>query len=407
MRGAGFSVRSRGCAGGRHRRNHHGHRRPSPGDSPRESFIESDIGGVCARTSACPTCWCARSAADRVCSSNGGEVQVGPESVGYRLTTEAVVFGGSTVTATDVAVAAGHADIGDRARARQSRAKNDGAARPKAHPRHRRRGRGPHEDQRRAPPADPRRRRRGPSSTATSRARQKSSSPSTPTSPTPSAPPSPRSAARPTASSPTKRPTAPKPSKRPRQEASRRCRSRRRRGEHHRDPRSRRTPRSLRPRRLRPRPRQGRRQPRRHPPGNTPMKLQGEDLLHLATGAAFLGAGGGGDPYLGRLLARAAIDEFGAPELRHPNDVEDTPPASSPSPCSAPPRSCWRRDSPAKKSTSRSAAWRNTSARTADYLMPLEIGGINSPRPHHGRRTPGPPADRRRRHGPRVPRNCR
>jgi N-methylhydantoinase A/oxoprolinase/acetone carboxylase beta subunit len=39
--------------------------------------------------------------------------EVGPASVGYRLTTEALVFGGSTLTATDIAVAAGRAEIGD------------------------------------------------------------------------------------------------------------------------------------------------------------------------------------------------------------------------------------------------------------------------------------------------------
>ncbi|GAA2868258.1 hydantoinase/oxoprolinase family protein [Streptosporangium fragile] len=37
----------------------------------------------------------------------------GPRSVGYRLTSEALVFGGSTLTATDLAVAAGYAEIGD------------------------------------------------------------------------------------------------------------------------------------------------------------------------------------------------------------------------------------------------------------------------------------------------------
>lgn len=41
---------------------------------------------------------------------------VGPKSVGYRLTSEARVFGGSTLTATDLAVAAGIADIGDKTR---------------------------------------------------------------------------------------------------------------------------------------------------------------------------------------------------------------------------------------------------------------------------------------------------
>ena len=39
---------------------------------------------------------------------------VGPTSVGYRLTCEAMVFGGDTLTATDAAVAASLAQIGDR-----------------------------------------------------------------------------------------------------------------------------------------------------------------------------------------------------------------------------------------------------------------------------------------------------
>ncbi|MEU5693233.1 hydantoinase/oxoprolinase family protein [Actinosynnema sp. NPDC020468] len=41
--------------------------------------------------------------------------EVGPESVGYRLTSRALVFGGDTLTATDVAVAAGRAEVGDPA----------------------------------------------------------------------------------------------------------------------------------------------------------------------------------------------------------------------------------------------------------------------------------------------------
>ena len=85
---------------------------------PRESFIESDIGGVRTNFRMPDLLVRALGGGSRV-SRNGGEVQVGPESVGFRLTTEAVVFGGSTVTATDVAVAAGHANIGDRARVRR------------------------------------------------------------------------------------------------------------------------------------------------------------------------------------------------------------------------------------------------------------------------------------------------
>jgi N-methylhydantoinase A/oxoprolinase/acetone carboxylase beta subunit len=43
-------------------------------------------------------------------------VRVGPRSVGYRLVDESRVFGGGTLTATDVAVAAGLIDLGDRRR---------------------------------------------------------------------------------------------------------------------------------------------------------------------------------------------------------------------------------------------------------------------------------------------------
>ena len=48
--------------------------------------------------------------------SLGDAPVVGPESVGYRLADEALVFGGGTLTATDLAVAAGLAEVGDPAR---------------------------------------------------------------------------------------------------------------------------------------------------------------------------------------------------------------------------------------------------------------------------------------------------
>ena len=46
----------------------------------------------------------------------GGAPVIGPASVGYRLTEQALVFGGDVLTVTDVAVAAGLIDLGDRAR---------------------------------------------------------------------------------------------------------------------------------------------------------------------------------------------------------------------------------------------------------------------------------------------------
>src|SRR5262249_16190468 len=44
-----------------------------------------------------------------------GELTIGPDSVGYELTTRARGFGGGELTATDVAVAAGMAEIGGTA----------------------------------------------------------------------------------------------------------------------------------------------------------------------------------------------------------------------------------------------------------------------------------------------------
>jgi N-methylhydantoinase A/oxoprolinase/acetone carboxylase beta subunit len=49
-------------------------------------------------------------------SGTGGSLTVGPASVGYRLTEQALVFGGDILTVTDVAVAAGLVDLGDRKR---------------------------------------------------------------------------------------------------------------------------------------------------------------------------------------------------------------------------------------------------------------------------------------------------
>jgi N-methylhydantoinase A/oxoprolinase/acetone carboxylase beta subunit len=48
-----------------------------------------------------------------VITGREGAVRLGPESVGYRLQQEALVFGGSTPTLTDSAVATGRATLGD------------------------------------------------------------------------------------------------------------------------------------------------------------------------------------------------------------------------------------------------------------------------------------------------------
>ncbi|WP_330702907.1 hydantoinase/oxoprolinase family protein [Novosphingobium resinovorum] len=44
------------------------------------------------------------------------DLRVGPDSVGFRIAEEALLFGGETLTASDIAVAGGHASFGDPAR---------------------------------------------------------------------------------------------------------------------------------------------------------------------------------------------------------------------------------------------------------------------------------------------------
>ena len=41
------------------------------------------------------------------------QVKVGPQSSGYRLVSEGLVFGGTTLTSSDIAVAAGLVQMGD------------------------------------------------------------------------------------------------------------------------------------------------------------------------------------------------------------------------------------------------------------------------------------------------------
>ena len=82
---------------------------------PREASVAVDIGGV--RTNfRMPDVYSFGLGGGSLVRED--PLRVGPQSVGYRITKEARVFGGETLTTTDVAVAAGVADIGDAERVR-------------------------------------------------------------------------------------------------------------------------------------------------------------------------------------------------------------------------------------------------------------------------------------------------
>lgn len=79
---------------------------------PREASTEVKVAGI--RTNfRMPDVLSAGIGGGSLVDPDSGEV--GPQSVGYRLSSEALVFGGTALTATDIAVAAGIADIGDKA----------------------------------------------------------------------------------------------------------------------------------------------------------------------------------------------------------------------------------------------------------------------------------------------------
>lgn len=82
---------------------------------PREAAVAIDVGGV--RTNfRMPDVISVGIGGGSVAAEETNGVTVGPRSVGYEIQQRALVFGGDTLTATDLAVAAGLCDVGDRGR---------------------------------------------------------------------------------------------------------------------------------------------------------------------------------------------------------------------------------------------------------------------------------------------------
>jgi N-methylhydantoinase A/oxoprolinase/acetone carboxylase beta subunit len=82
---------------------------------PRESSVTVDIGGV--RTNfRMPDVLAMGLGGGSLVSLEHSRVRIGPQSVGYRLLEKGLVFGGDTLTTSDIAVSAGYADFGDKSR---------------------------------------------------------------------------------------------------------------------------------------------------------------------------------------------------------------------------------------------------------------------------------------------------
>ncbi|MEM0905849.1 MAG: hydantoinase/oxoprolinase family protein [Pseudomonadota bacterium] len=83
---------------------------------PRESSVAVDIGGVRTNFRMPDVLAIGLGGGSRVRDDGA---RVGPDSVGFALTEDALVFGGETLTTTDIIVAKGSADIGDPAKVAQ------------------------------------------------------------------------------------------------------------------------------------------------------------------------------------------------------------------------------------------------------------------------------------------------
>lgn len=85
---------------------------------PREASVAVEVGGV--RTNfRMPDVLSIGLGGGSLVLGAAANVSIGPQSVGYEITEKARVFGGDTLTATDLAVAAGMCEIGDPKRVRE------------------------------------------------------------------------------------------------------------------------------------------------------------------------------------------------------------------------------------------------------------------------------------------------
>ncbi|KAK5957418.1 hypothetical protein OHC33_001792 [Knufia fluminis] len=84
-----------------------------PSGFPRKAANFVDVAGVRTAFSMPEVYSIGLGGGSRVRVDDHGKVTVGPDSVGYRLTEEALIFGGSTMTTSDIMVAAGTAGMGD------------------------------------------------------------------------------------------------------------------------------------------------------------------------------------------------------------------------------------------------------------------------------------------------------
>ncbi|MER5323368.1 DUF917 domain-containing protein [Streptosporangium roseum] len=106
-------------------------------------------------------------------------------------------------------------------------------------------------------------------------------------------------------------------------------------------------------------------------------ELGADQLDDLARGAGILGTGGGGDPYVGKLLAREAILAHGPVTLL---DIDEVPPDATVVPVSGmgAPTVLLEKLPAGTEELTALRALEAVLGRRATHIVPIEIGGMNS-----------------------------
>lgn len=105
--------------------------------------------------------------------------------------------------------------------------------------------------------------------------------------------------------------------------------------------------------------------------------LDTDDIEDVALGAAVLGTGGGGDPHIGKLVARQAIERYGPVELVSPAELDDDAFVVPVAQMGAPTVSVEKPPGGGELLASVERVEREV-GREATAVMPIECGGINS-----------------------------
>ncbi|MDD9842049.1 MAG: DUF917 domain-containing protein [Alphaproteobacteria bacterium] len=106
-------------------------------------------------------------------------------------------------------------------------------------------------------------------------------------------------------------------------------------------------------------------------------QLSLDDLENMARGAAFLGTGGGGDPYLGRLIMQHIFAKYGTPKLINVEALKDDDPVYIAAMMGAPSVMVEKITGVNEVETAISALEQHL-GRPAAAIMPAEIGGMNA-----------------------------